>query len=250
MRRTLSLAAVLIVPLMLCTGDLANAQKSKDKMKDKDDDIPKNTEKTVKAGSLVGRVVGIEEDKRKIRLSVSYPVTTIDQGQVQAVANAQNQMARAQYDLRVARDVNAANQARQQMAQAQQQMAQAQARLYKTEMKTKDDIYVKAGDDVAVRTARPKEDFDDKGKIKKYTKAELKELKGDGKLPGYKAEFGDLAVDQYVQITLVRKKGAPAPKPVPKKGKKDADAIGDAIGDDGQMASVILIVRQPAPSGK
>jgi hypothetical protein len=251
MRRSLSLAVVLLLPILLLVSHPASAQKAKDKMKEKEKDepLPKNTEKTIKAGTLVGRVAAIEEDKRRIRLSVSYPVAVLDQGQVQAAANAQQQILQAQITLRMARDQNGIAQALQQLAQAQAQLAQAQAQLYRVEVRTKDDVYIKPTDDVAVRTARPKEDFDDKGKIKKYTKAELKELRGDGKLPGYKADYSDLAVDQYVQVTLIRKKGAPAPPPA-KKGKKDADVLGDVIADTSQLASVILILRQPPTPGQ
>ena len=56
---------------------------------------------------------------------------------------------------------------------------------------------IQASEDVVVRMARPKDDFDEKGKPKKYTKKELAELRGtDKKLPGYKAEFGDISTDQ------------------------------------------------------
>src|SRR5215470_4755 len=59
------------------------------------------------------------------------------------------------------------------------------------------DVELQAIDDVVVRTARPREQVDDKGKVKRLTRAELKELKGpDPKLPGYKAEFGDLQTEQ------------------------------------------------------
>jgi len=61
-------------------------------------------------------------------------------------------------------------------------------------------------DDVKVRTKNPPVAYDDKGNKKKYTPKELKELKGDSKLPGYTAGFEDLKTNQIVEITLVRKK--------------------------------------------
>ena len=67
-------------------------------------------------------------------------------------------------------------------------------------------------DEVKVRTKNPPIQYDDKGNKKKYTAKELKDLKGDSKLPGYTAEFGDLKTNQYVQITLVRKKSDKAAK--------------------------------------
>jgi len=106
----------------------------------------------------------------------------------------------------------------------------------------------KARDDVLVRTARPREAFDDKGKIKKFTKAELKELKGDPKLPGYKAEYGDLASGQIVEVTLVRKKGAMVVRPkVTAKRKKDMDELeaADALADNMPQISRIVILAEP-----
>jgi hypothetical protein len=67
-------------------------------------------------------------------------------------------------------------------------------------------------DDVKVRTKNPPVAYDDKGNKKKYTAKELKELKGDSKLPGYTAGFEDLKTNQYVQVTLVRKKSDKAAK--------------------------------------
>lgn len=64
-------------------------------------------------------------------------------------------------------------------------------------------------DDVNVRRPKPPAAFDDKGNPKRYTRKELRELKGDPKLPGFPAEFSDLKPGQYVQVVLVRKKGRP-----------------------------------------
>jgi hypothetical protein len=238
MRRALSLAIVLLLAVLLCTAGLATAQKKKD-------DEPKNTSKAIKGGTLVGKVTNVDEG-HKIRLNITYPVTTIDNGALQQVAQAQNSLAQAQLALRAARDINGLNQARQQLAQAQNSLAQAQARVYKTEMKNKE-LYVHAIDDVVVRSSKPIPRFDDKGELKKkFTRKELKELRGNGKLPGYKADYNDVQVDQIVQVTLVKKKGA---KPKKRKGKEE-DALGDAVGDETPSVSMILIMRLPAvPAG-
>ena len=48
--------------------------------------------------------------------------------------------------------------------------------------------------------------YDDKGKPRKYTKAELQALKGDDpaekKLPGYKADFSEMKVGDYVEVSI------------------------------------------------
>src|SRR5262245_20282491 len=87
------------------------------------------------------------------------------------------------------------------------------------------DVKVMTIDDVKIRTEHPPVAYDDKGNKKKYTAKELKELKGDSKLPGYSAEFNDLKQNQVVKVSLVRKKG-----------DKDAKQ---------PLASVVLIITQP-----
>jgi hypothetical protein len=89
----------------------------------------------------------------------------------------------------------------------------------------KQDVKVMTIDDVKIRTKNPPVAYDDKGNKKKYTAKELKELKGDSKLPGYSAEFNDLKQNQVVEVSLVRKKSD--------KGSKQP------------LAGVILIVTQP-----
>jgi len=229
MLRTVAWLAALCVPALLLVGP-AFAQKDKDKDIEKD----KPATQWVKVTTVTGKVMAVYEDKRKLRVQIAVP--KLDVGQVQALANAKQAMA-------TARDVNA-------VRQASMQMQQAQARLYTTENK---DVEVQAIDDVVVRLSRPKPDFDDKGRVKKLTKEELKEAKGDSKLPGYKAEFGDVQTEQIVQITVVRKKGAAAahkpkattPKKVKGKGK-DADTDFDALAEETTpQVSMIMVLAQP-----
>jgi hypothetical protein len=230
MLRSVGWLAALCLPVLWMVGPvLAFADKEKDKDKDSE------KEKWVTVTKIPAKVTAVYEDKRKLRVQVQVP--KLDQGQVQALANARAALAQA-------RDLNA-------VRSAQQQMAQAQAKLYTTEWK---DLDVQAIDDVVVRSLNPRQEFDEKGRRKKLTKQELKEAKGEGelaKLPGYKAEFGDVQTEQIVQLTVVRKKGAPPPKQKPKvpavKGKgKDMDADLDALAEDTTpQVSLIMIVATP-----
>jgi hypothetical protein len=229
----------LLVPVMLLTGPLLGAdKKDADKDKDKDADKPaKASDQWVKAGVVSGKVMAVYEDKRKLRIQVVIPYMKLNPGALNSMQQAQLSMARA-----------TTIQAR---LQAQMQMQQAQATLYTVDKVTKE-VEVQALDEVVVRTARPREQFDEKGRVKKFTKAEMKELKGpDPKVPGYKAEFGDVTADQVLQCTIVRKKGAPAPKAPKVKVKKgkDAEDLGDALADDTPTVSMIMIVAEP-PSAK
>src|SRR5262249_23751426 len=129
----------------------------------KNKDLDKNTEQTVKAGVLVGKIAAIYEEKRKIRLQVNVPITTLN-------ASALNGIAQAQVSYRQA----AARRDLQGMRNAQMQMQQQQAQLYQVQMRTQD-VELDVHDEVVVRTARPKEEFDEKGRVKKLTRKELKE---------------------------------------------------------------------------
>ncbi|HTU16527.1 MAG TPA: hypothetical protein VMG10_00565 [Gemmataceae bacterium] len=93
-----------------------------------------------------------------------------------------------------------------------------------------------ATDDVKVRTRNPPPAFDDKGKPKRYTKKELRELQGDPKLPGFPAEFSDLKTGQYVQVTLVQKKGG---------RRKPKNAADDPTGEYAPHMSLIVILSDP-----
>jgi len=78
-------------------------------------------------------------------------------------------------------------------------------------------------DDVKVRTRTLPTEFDEKGRPRRYTSKELKELRGpDPKLPGYQTEFDSLKNDQYVQLTLVKQKSSKAS--ASKKSKEDNGA--------------------------
>jgi hypothetical protein len=66
--------------------------------------------------------------------------------------------------------------------------------------------------------------FDDDGKPKKYTDAELKELKGKKtKLPGYEGKLDDLKINQTITVTLVH---------IPPKPKDPAKDTPDTKKDD------------------
>jgi hypothetical protein len=116
--------------------------------------------------------------------------------------------------------------------------AKKSLRIELTVGKNKPQVEWQAIEDVKVRMLNPPPKFDDKGRIRRYTAKELKELKGeDKKTPGYPAEFSDLKQGQYVQVTLVKKKGTPI-----RRGK---DAGADANGENNPQMSLIVIVAEP-----
>ena len=106
-------------------------------------------------------------------------------------------------------------------------------------------------DEAKIRVSNPPHKFDDKGKVVLPSPAELKELKGDdARIPGYKAELGDVRVNQIVQVVLVRKKGFPKPaaKPDPKAPKikdgGDPAALANDTSEYAPKVSMLVIVME------
>jgi hypothetical protein len=234
-------AAVLLIGCLAVPAVGADKDKAKDKADAKSE--AKNaekgvtTEKMYRAGQLAGKVLTVVESKKSIRLQVTLQYPKLNQGALNSLVQAQANMQQA-----------ALNRDRQGVLNAQRQMLQAQATLYTLESTTKD-VELQTTDEVKVRQAQPPEAFDDKGKPKKYTAKELKELKGpDPKLPGYNAEFSDLREGQIVTVTLVKKKDAPNKLPPrrPVKDPKEAkDVDADLLLENLPQISMIVIVADP-----
>lgn len=73
------------------------------------------------------------------------------------------------------------------------------------------DYQFEPAENMKVRVLRLEAVFDAKGKVKKFTEKELKDLKGPGNLPGYAGDFDQLKLEQYVRVFLTRKKDDPNP---------------------------------------
>jgi hypothetical protein len=226
-----AIAAILLALFVLPAFVAADDKDKKDPAPDAKKDDTTNTEKTMKAGEAVGKLVEVNETAKSIKLEITIEYSKPNAGEINALAQAQINYANAVRN----RDVNGA-------LNAQRDMAYHAARTTSIEKKTQN-VDITSTDDVKVRKNDPPTQFDDKGNIKKLTEKELKELKGDSKLPGYPAEFSDLHTGDYVKVTLVKKKGTHPEGPKP----KDADP--DPLGDNLPQASLILIYSPP-PAGK
>jgi hypothetical protein len=103
--------------------------------------------------------------------------------------------------------------------------AQATGQQVKVATVTKD-VELEMADSVKIRSTHPLQQFDDKGNIKKrFTPKELKELKGDERLPGYSAELTDLHPGQTVSVKLARVRPA-KPTDAPPAAKTGGGAKG------------------------
>jgi len=106
------------------------------------------------------------------------------------------------------------------------------------------DVELQPSDDMKVRILQPPADFDEKGRPKRYTAKELKEMKGnDPKLPGYTADFESLKADQIVKIYLGTRKEAKAP-PRPKGRKKGKEAE-EAETEHKPEITMVVIIAEP-----
>ena len=106
------------------------------------------------------------------------------------------------------------------------------------------DVELQPSDDMKVRILQPPADFDEKGRPKRYTAKELKEMKGDDpKLPGYTADFDSLKADQIVKVYLgTRKEAKGAAKPKARKKGKEAEENAEA-GHKPEITMVVIIAE-------
>jgi hypothetical protein len=172
----------------------------------------KKKEEKVEHGPVVKtKIVSMKPDSaRDFTIEVSMP-------DPQQMYNLQVWQAQQMASIAQARDPRTYAQ---RMAQFQMQMAQKQAQGAGYTMKP---IDVRASENCKVRIMYPPVVYDDGGKLKKYTKKELAELKGTSKLPGYQSDFDNLKVGQFVEVYLAKQHGSPKDKWAGPNGKKKKD---------------------------
>jgi hypothetical protein len=143
-----------------------------------------------------GKVTKVEGSSMNFTVQVPYSYND-----PQRVAENQTHYTRRM--LEIGRERNPQSRA-QQLADLQMDMQRRAANAVVNKTK---DVDLEANDKTKVRIQNPPAEFDDKGKAKKLSKAELKKLKGpDSTLPGYTAEFEQLRVGQLVTIYLPKQK--------------------------------------------
>ena len=213
-----------------------DADKDKpDAKKDADKEKKEETfsEKYTKLPALSGKVSEVNESAKSIKVDVTIEISKPNLGEMQALAQANAQLAQAYAQ----RNYGA-------IPGIEQQIYQHKAHQTNIEKQTKNVEYTTV-DDVKVRLEEPPTAFDDKGKVKKWTAKELRELKGnpkdpDYKLPGYPGAFSDIHQGSMVTITPVKSRNAAhhtGPKP------KDADPAADK--ENLPEAGIILILPDP-----
>jgi hypothetical protein len=198
--RSLCLVALFGIFLPAFADDTSDSTPKPD-AKDK-----KQLDKLVKSGkSFFGKLIKIDADKQVLTVEVKSPKKNPQA--VQNLANLQIQMAEAQ------RQRNPVERLRQ-LNHLQVEIDKNTLNLYKDETFK---VELEAPENMTVRTLVLPVELDDKGKPRKLTEKEKRELKGpDATLPGYTADFDSLKTDQTVEIYLA--------KQPPKSKAKDKDA--------------------------
>lgn len=221
----LPLLLVFVFPVAAQTKKKPDADVDRDEAKAVSD----SKKKLVAAGKIVGKLTKVEGTEKYLTLQVTTKVP--NPSALQSLANFQYQLAQASADR------NPINRQRR-LAEIQLNMARQQANMYKDHPYS---LELQAADDMKVRTFNLPQEFDEKGKPRKYTAKELAELKGpDTKLPGYAAEFENLQVGQQVEVTVLR------PKTVAKPKTKDKDR--DVVAASDRLQATLIVILRDAPA--
>ncbi len=173
-------------------------------------------DKLVTAGTLTGKVIAWDSSDKVLTLNVKLSIPDgIDQGAANAIQTKQAELLRLQSSP-PARNAGEYQNRVNRAATLNREIQQNQAKLYKVKQVDQKFIMTIA-DNAVVRQLELPPLFDDKGFPIKRSAKEKQELRGtDPRLPGYKAEFDDIKVDETVKVVLARKRDA-----APDQGKPD-----------------------------
>jgi hypothetical protein len=206
----------------------------------KDGDKPDKPVKLVPLGEMTGVLKNTGGSESGFTLHVTLQFLEASPGAEVALVRDQRELLLRQRQIMMTRNPIWRQQEMIALVQEAQRMQRDKQNLFRVKQMEKD-VEFQAGEDMKIRSLRPPVAFDEKGNPKKYTPQELKEMRGDGKLPGYAAELTGLQNGQVVTVHLATRK-APAAKPGDK-DKKDPPA------DEKPLATLIVIVSDPQ-SGK
>jgi hypothetical protein len=190
------------------------------------------------AHTVTGKLLSVGGTDKSLSLRVDYQVLEPKPNAGKGQAHAMQHLLHEQQQIMRTRNPLVRAQKLQQFeidAIRQQNRAVNQAFKLVSEHK---DFDLESTAEVKVRYLEPPAQYDDKGQLKKYTAAELKELKGKNPdLPGYEADFDKLTVGQAVRVTLA----------VPK-ADKDKAKDKDAPDDRKPLVSMVVIVADAPPA--
>ena len=175
--------------------------------KDKDKDKAPPAERLVTTGRAVGTIGNWNDSdsKLKIHIKLRY-IEPNQQAQVAYLRELQTLLVRQQTILRNPNPIQRQQELIRLIQDAQNLQGKPQ-NFY--QIKEQDlDVEVELTDEIKIRVAAPPPLFDDKGNIKAYTAADLKELKkGTETIPGYPADRDSLRNGQTILVSVGYKVG-------------------------------------------
>jgi hypothetical protein len=227
----------------------AGAGDKGNKKKDKYQAAPADYDSLVQAGQAVGKLSNLDGTDHTFTLQIQYQyLTATAKGktnpEVKKLVRQQAQV------LKTTDPIKRLERLDKLILQAQrmQLTGKGNRNLFKVTTGRKD-FNLRTIDDVKIRTMQLPVEYDDQGKVKKYTAKELKELKGkDPNLPGYTAAWDQVADGQTVKVTLLPKKKK---KDTQKDAAKDKDAkdkaAAEADDDYRPQVKMLVIMKEPPP---
>jgi hypothetical protein len=230
MRRGVAGIAILALSMVSVVALWAQEKKNPPTRKDPPAPIVKDKkearDKFLASGRIVGKLLHVEGAQRYFTVQVTYRVPQQNLGEAQAVANVRLQMA----DAYRRGDANAVRSNALELARHQQNLIS-----YHEEHQN---IELQADDDMKVRTLLTPVEYDDKGKPRRLSEKEKKELRGpDPSLPGYTADFDSLKQDQIVEVYLAKSKDQPRPRVRDKDGPPEKH----------RPRAVMIVIRYEPP---
>lgn len=219
-------------------------------------------DKVLKPGDVAGRLAAVSGNLFTLRVDYNSLELAPNARNIINSANRQNQNLARQFNrlAQLQNQLGSARSARQYQSimrqinsvvgQLQRTAGRGQQSPYRVVRKSAN-IEIEMSPDVKIRTNFLPFAYDDMGEPKKYSKEEIKELKGpNSKEPGYKAELTDLKVGQDIKVTLARVKEKDSDSPALETKDKATDSKTPAAKDTKTkvktrlMATRILILKE------
>jgi hypothetical protein len=179
-------------------------------------------EKLIATGQLFGRLTEVDGSARTLTLEVTLQIPVPNE---EAVAR----HAELAQELLEALTIPDPGERLDRVREVRAAMVENAANLYTIE-EQQQSIPLQGVDELQVRVLKLPPVYDDKGRPRRYTTKELRELKGSGNAPGYRADLDDLREGQVVRVTLARKKA------VPKKGEAQEQQL---------LVTMVVILAEP-----
>jgi hypothetical protein len=179
-------------------------------------------EKLIATGQLFGRLTAVDGSARTLTLEVTLQIPVPNE---EAVAR----RAELAQELLEALAIPDPAERLERVREVRTALVENAANLYTIE-EQQQMIPLQGVDELQVRVLKLPPVYNDKGRPRRYTVKELRELKGSGNAPGYRADLDDLREGQVVRVTLARKK-APL-----KKGEAEEQSL---------LVTLVVILAEP-----